>query len=283
MALRILYAHIFECHVGNVEDVVVVRYLVTVEESAELCLNRFLDSHRLLVLVQNPELAHYRRELVLAVSLQQLAAQTAYQQTVFHIVIVCIRHVAEHQSRLGQHTDTFFCNLIVNHISWHQCIHRIGTLAVAAGGLGHWGGERVLAVVARVDHRRTVVIYTNVAQLLVTLRADEHTTHIIGTFRSHVGAGEVVDDVLNLQVRTTAVGTALRVEQMAVVALRAEVLLDEVVTLAQCAAFHHTVLEGEHFCKMKEAHAVIVLEDRVDVSQRRFLHQSVPQHSLVSG
>ena len=121
------------------------------------------------------------------------------------------------------------------------------------------------------------------AQFLVTLRTDEHTAHIIAAFRRYVGAAEVVDDVLNLQVRAAAVRAALRVEQMAVVALRAEVLLDEVVTLAQCSAFHHTVLEGKHFGKMKEAHAVVVLEDRVDVTQRRFLHQSVAQHSLVSG
>ena len=256
---------------------------MTVEDAAELSLDRLLDSHRLLVLVEYPYLTHHHGQLVLAVSFQQLAAQAADQQRVFHIVIVCVRHVAEHESSFCQHTDSFFRYLIVNHISRYQCIHRIGALAVAAGGLGQWGGERTLAVVAGVDHRRTVVVHTDVAQLLVTFRTDEHTAHVVGTLRSHVGTGEVVDDVLNLQVRAAAVRAALRVEQMAVVALWAEVLLDEVVTLAQCSAFHHTVLEGEHLGKMEEAHAVVVLEDRVDVTQRRFLHQSVAQYSLVSG
>ena len=47
-----------KCRIGNVEDVVVVRYLVTVEETAELCLYGILDLDCLLFRVENPDLAY---------------------------------------------------------------------------------------------------------------------------------------------------------------------------------------------------------------------------------
>ena len=51
------------------------------------------------------------------------------------------------------------------------------------------------------------------------------------------------------------------------VALRAEMFLDEVFVLTQSAIFLQRIYEGEHLGKMKQAYAVIVLEDRIDVSQ----------------
>ena len=106
------------------------------------------------------------------------------------------------------------------------------------------------------------------AQFLVTLRTDEHTAHIVAAFRRYVGAAEVVDDVLKLQVRTSALRTALRIEQVRVVALRAEVLLEQEAVNAQCSELHHSVDEPEHLVEMEETHTVIVLEDWVDISQR---------------
>ena len=120
------------------------------------------------------------------------------------------------------------------------------------------------------------------AQFLVTLRTDEHTAHIVAAFRRYVGAAEVVDDVLKLQVRTSTLRTALRIEQVRVVALRAEVLLEQEAVNAQCSELHHSIDEHEHLVEMEEAHTVIVLEDWVDISQRRFLQQSVSHDSLVS-
>ena len=82
---------------------------------------------------------------------------------------------------------------------------------------------------------RNSVSYTHldVAQFLVTLRTDEHTAHIVAAFRRYVGAAEVVADVLNLQVRTSALRTALRIEQVRVVALWTEVLLEQEAVNAQ--------------------------------------------------
>ena len=71
------------------------------------------------------------------------------------------------------------------------------------------------------------------AQFLVTLRTDEHTAHIVAALWRYVGAAEVVDDVLNLQVRTSALRTALCIEQVRVVALRTEVLLEQEAVNAQ--------------------------------------------------
>ena len=44
--------------IGNVEDIVIVRYLVTVEDAAELCLHRFLDLDGLLLRAENPDLTY---------------------------------------------------------------------------------------------------------------------------------------------------------------------------------------------------------------------------------
>ena len=211
MLLCVILRLLVKCRIGNVEDVVVVRYLVAVEEAAELSLQGFLDLDSFLIGVENPDFAYDDRYLVVAVGFQKLAAQTVLQQTILHIVIVSIGHVAEEHSALGQRTDTFFCNLVVLHITGNQCIDREGILAIAAGCFGDRSGKRVLTVVAGIDHCWSVVVHTDVSQSLVALRTDEHSSHIVCTFRSHVGTGKVVDNVLDLQIRTSAFRAALRI------------------------------------------------------------------------
>ena len=74
---------------------------------------------------------------------------------------------------------------------------------------------------------------TNQLDIAADVILVEHTAHIVAAFRRYVGAAEVVDDVLKLQVRTSALRTALRIEQVRVVALRAEVLLEQEAVNAQ--------------------------------------------------
>ena len=218
---------------GYVEDIVVVRHLVIGEDYTELALYAFLYLYGILVFIYNPYLAYHDREFILAVGFHQLASQSVHQQIIFHEVIIDVHHVVEHDVAAGQRSDTFFRYLVVLNVSWHQGIYRKGALAVAAGCLGDRRGKRVLAVVAGIYHGWSVIVNTDVAQFLVTLRTDEHTAHIVAAFRRYVGAAEVVDDVLKLQVRTSALRTALRIEQVRVVALRAEVLLEQEAVNAQ--------------------------------------------------
>ena len=133
MLLCVILRLLVKCRIGNVEDVVEVRYLVAVEDAAELGLHGLLDLDCFLIGVENPYLAYNHRYLVVAVGFQKLSAQTVLQQTILHIVIVSIGHITEEQSALGQHTDTFICNLVILYITWNQRIDRVGALTIAAG------------------------------------------------------------------------------------------------------------------------------------------------------
>lgn len=92
----------------------------------------------------------------------------------------------------------------------------------------------------------------------------------------------MVYHVLYTQVALAALGTALGVEQVAVVAVRAQVLLHVEFPYSEYSVLYHGVLEHEHLAQVEHSHVVVMLYDGVDVSARRQLHQTVFYHRGVS-
>ena len=196
--------------VADIHHVVGRRHLVRGEALTDQGDEIRIERAGLFLCVQYPDLHRDDVRIGVARAFQLRQEAEARQEAVeLHVVVVEVGVHREANVGRDDGAASFRRHLEGGDIVGRQA-GDVRTVAARGADSRHAGLDKgFLAVVARVDHGRAVIVHPDVPQQVVALGTPQLPAEVVRVLRRYVGAAEVVDDLFALDVRAVAVRTVL--------------------------------------------------------------------------